>query len=418
MLPHAKKVNNIAYVYRILICEKGSMTNHFNGQMDKTYIGQMIKPKERMYDHSKELKWYSSGSKGHALCDKNILEAYEQAKKNTNNVCLKATVIKVPVFLVDDIEMATIISNYSRNIPILNTQCGSSLALYAKFLKRYGMCYKEICEVGLFFTVGLMNGEVCKMSTLQNGDRSSNRMPILDENEVSKIVRQYKDKNTDLTMNRIENYSISDSINFKEFTQRCLNFFDESDTINRIEIEDAACVFKKKMLTKVPNEPDQYGILYSMSIGKIDCINLFSDERDALKMNNTYNGGTNCLSVRTPTHWHRMLCTIAPFTSDRLLHGLYRQKRENDAHVKVMIRAVRLHHNLWFDIESCLMIFLQSENIKTTNADKKNQAHVFEELSRKYNLTPNEIRLIGKMFATGLNAPLKPAQSRLRIMEV
>lgn len=27
MLPHAKKVNNIAYVYRILICEKGSMTN-------------------------------------------------------------------------------------------------------------------------------------------------------------------------------------------------------------------------------------------------------------------------------------------------------------------------------------------------------------------------------------------------------
>lgn len=108
------------------------------------------------------------------------------------------------------------------------------------------MCYKEICEVGLFFTVGLMNGEVCKMSTLHNGDRSSNRMPILDENEVSKIVRQYKDKNTDLTMNRIENYSISDSINFKEFTQRCLNFFDESDTINRIEIEDAACVFKKK----------------------------------------------------------------------------------------------------------------------------------------------------------------------------
>lgn len=202
----------------------------------------------------------------------------------------------------------------------------------------------------------VLNGDICEIYELENAqDASAQRMPAVNPQQIYQALQDNRDKNSDININRFENYSICDSIDFSVFSELCSNF---NNGLYEIEIKNAAKVFKKKILPKVDPNPDKYSILYVLSIGNDEKINLYSEKMDPLQMEQTYPGVTNSLNNRNIRHCIYMQCTLSPFTSDRLMHELYQQKTKIGSDVKIIVRAVRLHSTLSFDVETCVMHFL------------------------------------------------------------
>lgn len=91
------------------------------------------------------------------------------------------------------------------------------------------MDFKKGCVIGKFITLGFLCGNKCSIQSLKNGQQEWERMPLLTPAEKNKLLKNSKDKTSDFNINRLENYSAADSIDFKKFLEKCFDFCDDID---------------------------------------------------------------------------------------------------------------------------------------------------------------------------------------------
>lgn len=201
---------------------------------------------------------------------------------------------------------------------------------------------EEVIAVGKFITFGFPHGKKCTIKSLKNGQSKWERMPMMTSAKKHKILKNSKDKQSDFNLSRIESYSAADSIDFEKFHGKCLDFCDDTD---KNDLENAANIYKTKMLTKVDRNPNRYALIYVYSVGTLENINMFS-ENSRYKMEQTYPGTTICICDRNFTHCELMVSTLSPCTSDHIMHSLYCEKRKINENVKVFVRLIRVPDEL------------------------------------------------------------------------
>lgn len=103
--------------------------------LDMTYIGQLMNIYRRLIEHESSIRQMSLGNSDD-MFDANIFYAFEQGQEKYKNVKLIANLIKVPAYLLDDLEMASISAMTSMKVPILNNVRGAGWKMFAKFKGR------------------------------------------------------------------------------------------------------------------------------------------------------------------------------------------------------------------------------------------------------------------------------------------
>lgn len=146
--------------------------------LDMTYIGQLMNIYRRLIEHESSIRQMSLGNSDD-MFDANIFYAFEQGQEKYKNVKLIANLIKVPAYLLDDLEMASISAMTSMKVPILNNVRGAGWKMFAKFKGRYNMDAEEVIAVGKFITFGFPHGNKCTIKSLKNGQSNWERMPML-----------------------------------------------------------------------------------------------------------------------------------------------------------------------------------------------------------------------------------------------